>query len=203
MPTFPLPFVPDTDYHVGGVRFGDDRQSMLHPACDLMAPPGTEVYAVEAGVVLPIFKKTAKAFFESGPHEKDPETGKSVCVAGKECLMVYELQIQHGTFLARYGEVAAKLAPGIGPGVEVAEGQLIAYVGKQSVSHMLHFEMYSNRNDTTSGLTDLGNMKYTNLAKPKKTYNRRSDLMDPTSYLDGCRLKPGGPPLDHETKHAR
>jgi murein DD-endopeptidase MepM/ murein hydrolase activator NlpD len=200
MPTFPLDFMPDTDYHVGGVRFGDDRGSMLHPACDLIAAPGTKIYAVEAGVVRPIFTKMAKAFFESGPHVWDPDTGKSVCAPGKECLMVYELQIQHGSFLARYGEIAAKLAPGIGPGVEVKEGQHIAFVGQQSVANMLHFEMFSNANDTTD-LLAMGNMRYTNLPKPPKTYNRRSDLMDPTAYLDGCTIPGSTPPKHHVTEH--
>ncbi|MBS1797143.1 MAG: M23 family metallopeptidase [Acidobacteria bacterium] len=185
MATFPLPERPAQSYKTGGRRFGDDRGSMLHPACDLIAVPGTEIYAVEDGTVV----YAPRAFFESGPHIADPDDPKkSICKPGVECLMVYDMLVKHANFLVRYGEIAVRAPKEIVKGAEVKEGQLIAYVGAQTVASMLHFEMYSNTEDI-SYPTEKGNMKYLNF-KPKKTYSRRKDLMDPTDYLDGCVLKP-------------
>ncbi len=64
-----------------------------------------------------------------------------------------------------------------GAGNSVARGQVIAFVGKlESGSSMLHFEMYAG---TASGsLTVRGN----------PPYQRRSDLLDPTPYLDQATL---------------
>jgi murein DD-endopeptidase MepM/ murein hydrolase activator NlpD len=187
MATFPLPARPAQSYSTGGRRFGDDRGSMLHPACDLIAVPDTEIYAVEGGTVI----YGPRAFFESGPHVPDPnDSKKSICKPGVECLMVYDLLIKHQNFLVRYGEISARRVRGIEANVEVVEGQLIAYVGAQTVASMLHFEMYSNTEDI-SYPTERGNMKYLNF-KPAKTYSRRKDLMDPTSYLDGCVVKTTG-----------
>lgn len=157
---------------------------MLHPACDLLAIPETEIYAVEDGTVV----YGPRAFFESGPHIPDPnDSTKSICKPGVECLMVYDMLVKHKDFLVRYGEIAIRVPKGIVSGATVTEGQLIAYVGAQTVSSMLHFEMYSNTEDI-SYPTVKGNMKYLNF-KPKKTYSRRQDLMDPTDYLDGCVVK--------------
>jgi murein DD-endopeptidase MepM/ murein hydrolase activator NlpD len=183
MATFPLPARPAQSYSTGGRRFGDDRNSMLHPACDLIAVAGTEIYAVEAGTVI----YGPRRFFESGPHVWDAANKKSVCKPDAECLMVYDLLIKHPNFLVRYGEIGVRVAAGIEPSATVTEGQLIAYVGAQSVSSMLHFEMYSNTEDI-SYPTVKGNMQYLNF-NPTKTYSRRKDLMNPTTYLDGCVLK--------------
>jgi len=182
MATFPLAQRPAQSYKVGGVRFGDDRGEILHPGCDLIAPAGTEIFAVENGTVL----YSSRAFFESGPHVLD-ENKKWVCKAGVTCLWVYDILIRHRGFLARYGEVRATAAPGITEGARVMEGQLIGWVGDQTVATMLHFEMYSNAHDT-SYPTVKGNMHY-NSFKPSKTFSRRKDLLDPTTYLDSCRLK--------------
>lgn len=182
MATFPLAQRPAQSYKVGGVRFGDDRGDILHPGVDLIAPAGTEVYAVEDGRVL----YAPRAFFESGPHVK-AEDGKWVCKAGVTCLWVYDVLIQHRDFLARYGELRSTAAPGIKQGEWVVEGRLVGWVGEQTVATMLHFEMYSNSDDVTYP-TVKGNMKYLNF-KPSKTYSRRKDLMDPTTYLDKCLLR--------------
>ncbi|HEY8559923.1 MAG TPA: M23 family metallopeptidase [Pyrinomonadaceae bacterium] len=183
MSTFPLAERPSQSYRTGGRRFGDDRGSMLHPACDLMAVAGTEVYAVEDGTIL----YGPRAFFESGPHVPDPnDSTKSICKPGVECLMVYDMLVKHKTFLARYGEIGIRVPKEIKPGAVVKEGQLIAYVGAQTVSSMLHFEMYSNPDDITYP-TVKNNMQYLDF-KTKKTYHRRKDLKDPTDFLDGCLL---------------
>src|SRR5262249_61241181 len=62
---------------------------------------------------------------------------------------------------------------GAGAGTPVAEGQVIAYVGRMYVDSMLHFEMYNN---TASGPLSGG----------PGPYKRRSDLIDPTPFLDQC-----------------
>jgi uncharacterized protein len=186
MATFPLPARPTENYRTGGLSFGNDRGGLLHAACDLIAVPGTEIYAVEAGTVI----YGPRSFFESGPHVWDVDDAgnkKSVCKPGGTCLWVYDLFVQHADFLVRYGEIALTRAPGIKPQAPVEEGQLIGYVGDQSIQKMLHFEMYSNTNDL-SYPTVIGNMKYLNFT-PKITYNRRKDLMDPTDYLDQCAVK--------------
>ena len=60
--------------------------------------------------------------------------------------------------------------------VPVSYTHLIAYVGKMYVDSMLHFELYEG---TGSGPLTV---------RSNPPYQRRSDLVDPTSYLDGCAL---------------
>lgn len=89
----------------------------------------------------------------------------------------YALEVRHtGGFVVRYGEISTA-AQGVSAGSSVARGQVIAFVGKlESGSSMLHFEMYAG---TASGsLTVRGN----------PPYQRRSDLLDPTPYLDQATL---------------
>lgn len=87
----------------------------------------------------------------------------------------------HGTFaievtherglVARYCEIE-RVAAGIVKGAQVKQGQVIAYVGKMQVDSMLHLELYAG---TATG----------NLSRPNSPpFNRRSDLIDPTPYLD-------------------
>ena len=77
--------------------------------------------------------------------------------------------------MVRYCEIE-KVASGIAVGSTVTEGSLIAYVGKMYVDSMLHFELYDG---TGSGPLTV---------RSNPPYQRRSDLIDPTSYLDGCAL---------------
>ena len=89
----------------------------------------------------------------------------------------YALEVRHtGGFVVRYGEISTA-AQGVSAGGSVTRGQVIAFVGKlESGSSMLHFEMYAG---TASGaLTVRGN----------PPYQRRSDLLDPTPYLDQATL---------------
>lgn len=117
MPRFPLPFVPTRDYHRGGLRFGAKRGGRKHAACDLIAPPGTPVYAVKDGIVI------------RGPRYFYHDT--------------YSIVVHHTNFIVRYGEIYQKVPEGIYEGAKVEEGQIIAHVGKMYHSSMLHFEMYS------------------------------------------------------------
>jgi murein DD-endopeptidase MepM/ murein hydrolase activator NlpD len=89
-------------------------------------------------------------------------------------LGTYYLAIDHDDFTVRYGEIKSELPAGIAVGVEVSEGTTIGYIGhlKGLKMSMLHFEMYSG--EATGPLT----------VKANKPYQRRSDLLNPTSHLD-------------------
>ncbi len=152
MATFPLPFVPTQSYKTGGRRFGANRDDgkRKHAACDLIAPKGTEIYAVENGKVT------------YGPY---------LFYRGTYAI---EFKLDSGK-VVRYCEIE-KVASGIAVGSTVTEGSLIAYVGKMYVDSMLHFELYEG---TGSGPLTV---------RSNPPYQRRSDLIDPTSYLDGCAL---------------
>jgi murein DD-endopeptidase MepM/ murein hydrolase activator NlpD len=146
MATFPLPFVPRLSYHTGGRRFGARRDGgRMHAACDLIAPEGTEIFAVDSGVVI------------GGPYEFYHGT--------------FAIEVRHPRFIVRYCEIRGA-ASGIRVGSNVLQGQVIAYVGRMYVDSMLHFEMYDGSG--RGGLTQRGN----------PPYQRRSDLIDPTSFLD-------------------
>lgn len=67
------------DYHTGARRFGSNRASgRKHAGIDLYAPTGTAVRAMAAGRVLNVY-----AFYRN----------------------TYAIEIDHGSFIARYGEV--------------------------------------------------------------------------------------------------
>lgn len=146
---FPLPFVPNLSYHTGGRRFGAGRSGgRLHAACDLIVPAGTEIFAVDQGVVI------------GGPYGFYHGT--------------YAIEVRHPHFIARYCEIS-RAAAGVAVGTQIEQGQVIAYVGMMHEDSMLHFEMYSG--SATGGLTQRNN----------PPYQRRSDLIDPTPYLDHWR----------------
>jgi murein DD-endopeptidase MepM/ murein hydrolase activator NlpD len=132
MPTFPLPFKPKQDYHRGGVSFGWKRDggARKHAACDLIAPKGTEIYAVEDGEVV------------SKPYPFYHGT------------FALEFKLTASGRIVRYGEIS-KAAKGVAVGSKLKEGDVIAYVGKMYKSSMLHFEMYEGT--AAGGLTDRSN----------------------------------------------
>jgi len=78
--------------------------------------------------------------------------------------------------VVRYCEIV-KVATGVAVGSKLTEGTLIAYVGKMYVDSMLHFELYDG---TGSGPLTV---------RSNPPYQRRSDLINPTDYLDGCTLR--------------
>lgn len=88
------------------------------------------------------------------------------------------IEIVHQNHIIRYGEVRKGKAL-VKEGDEVKKGQPIAHVGSLTIkgipSMMLHLEMYSNPNNegTLSGTS---------------VYKRRSDLVDPTPFLDSASL---------------
>lgn len=146
---FPLSIRPAESYREGMRRFGARRKgSRLHAGCDLYAKVGTPILALDSGVVLNRYE-----FY----------------------LGTFALEVRHPKFIARYGEIQQRLAPGIDVGTKVARGQTIAYVGKLIGLNMsmLHLELYSG---AAKGplTTQLG------------PYKRRGDLIDPTPILDGA-----------------
>ncbi len=76
------------------------------------------------------------------------------------------IEVTHSNgFVARYGEVNSFRAPGVREGAALKKGQTLGHMGI-----MLHFELYSGK----------ARGSLTNREKP---YSRRSDLIDPTKYL--------------------
>ncbi len=123
---FPLPYIPQKSYR-GGRGFGADRTGVAkklgtcpgdvlkHGACDLMAPPGTPVLAIDDGVVL------------CNPYRFYDKT--------------YAIEIQHTNFIARYCEIRRQTEVGLQSTVKA--GQVIGYVGNQPGADMLHLELFS------------------------------------------------------------
>ena len=120
MSAFPLPFRPKESYKEHPRSFGSPRSNgaRKHAGCDLYAPAGTEVLAVEDGTVL----RGPYLFYD----------------------VVYALEVQHPSGIVRYGEIA-RAAEGIAAGAAVKAGQVLAYVGKmQTVAQsMLHLELFA------------------------------------------------------------
>lgn len=113
-------------------RFGAARDGGLrkHAGCDLIAPRGTFIYAIEDGFV----HERARHFYRG----------------------TLQLAIRHAAGLVRYCEVEDDdLVRALKPGATVKSGQVIAHVGKMYRDSMLHFELYAC---TASGpLTVLSN----------------------------------------------
>jgi murein DD-endopeptidase MepM/ murein hydrolase activator NlpD len=126
MRTFPLPTKVDTYKTNWSCRFGAPRNNgRKHGGVDLAAAAGTDVYAIDDGLVV----EAAGGF---------DQYGTSV------------VSIQHGDVyddnycVVRYGEVGPPL---VKAGDTVTKGQLIAKVGKQPGGTQLHLEMYGGYED--------------------------------------------------------
>lgn len=150
--TFPLNQRPTASYHESPRSFGSGRSGgRKHAGCDLYAPVGTPVRAMLGGKV-----RTALYAFYGG---------------------TYAIEIDHGTFVARYGEVQKEVADKLKVGDAVSAGQVIGQVGQLNnyPKSMLHLELYTG--SESGGLTDRSSLPY----------KRRSDLFDPTSWLDAVQ----------------
>lgn len=157
---FPLPFVPKPDYHKPSGRaqhhgryFGARRDGgrRLHAGCDLIAPVGTEIYAIDDGTVVEL----NQSFYH----------GTGV------------IALKHpGGYIARYCEILPDSIEDTERNQRFKAGDVIARVGKMYSMSMLHFELYAG---TGSGpLTAHGS---------RSQFKRRSDLLNPTSFLDSLR----------------
>jgi murein DD-endopeptidase MepM/ murein hydrolase activator NlpD len=159
--------LPKQSWEKGGVSFGANRGGRAHAASDLIAPVGTIIYAVADGTVL------------HDPYGFYLETDA--------------LEINHGTFTVRYGEIAKGSAK-LKAGTKVTKGQPIAKVGKLkgSTSSMLHFEMYRGEGDVKAPLTVRDPKKSIKRSKDGISFQRRSDLVDCTPFLNAWQKnRPG------------
>lgn len=153
---FPFKQLPNVNWIEGIRRFGARRSGgrRAHAACDLYFPEGTIIHAITDGRVT------------LGPYPFYQGT--------------FALEIDHGAFLARYGEIKQSALVGVGD--HVTAGQPIARVGNLTgiVNSMLHLELYDK--SAQGPLTVRGNQtKRTSDGVP---FMRRRDLIDPTQKLD-------------------
>lgn len=153
--------LPSQDWIQGMRCFGASRSKgkRAHAGCDLYAPVGTTIHAIAAGKVT------------LGPYAFYDGT--------------FALEVDHGTFLARYGEIQQKAMVKAGDHVEA--GQPIAKVGKllSMKNSMLHLELYDK--SASGPLTVRNNStKRTSKGVP---FMRRADLIDPTQRLNDWNKK--------------
>jgi len=156
---FPFPTVPASDWIQPPRAFASNRSNgaRAHAGCDLYFEKGTWIYAIADGTVT------------RGPYPFYCET--------------FALEVDHGDFLARYGEIQAVAV--VKQGDRVRMGQQIAKVGHlvgiQVPSDMLHLELYDK--------SASGPLTITDAARSKKrsdgiSFMRRNDLIDPTLSLN-------------------
>jgi murein DD-endopeptidase MepM/ murein hydrolase activator NlpD len=156
---FPVPHRSALTYHTAERRFGYPRaKGRLHGGCDLYAPVGTPVRAMDKGTILNVYPFYWKT---------------------------YAIEVQHDDFIVRYGEVAPMsdeeceelLGKKVKRGDVIGKvGRLIPPSGKPYKHSMIHLEMYSTNESPVKN-------KLTNKSSP---YMRRADLVDPTATLDKC-----------------
>lgn len=158
---FPLPFRPNASYHESPRSFGSDRvPGRKHAGIDLYAPVGTSVFAMADGRVL-----VTQEFYSQ----------------------TWDIVVDHGNFIARYCEVSKNSIKVIA-GDSVKRGQKLAEVGALMMKNktngkvyqykhsMLHLEFYRTTLNA-KGKNSLSN-------KNNPPFQRRLDLMDPTSSID-------------------
>jgi murein DD-endopeptidase MepM/ murein hydrolase activator NlpD len=158
---FPFASVPAQSWEKSPLAFASLRAggARLHAGCDLYFPLGTSIHAIADGVVI------------RGPYAFYCET--------------FALEIDHGSFLARYGEIQSKTE--VIAGAPVRAGQKIARVGHligiQVPSDMLHLELYdkSEAGPLTVASGSVSAMKN------NVPFMRRKDLIDPTLHLNRWR----------------
>jgi murein DD-endopeptidase MepM/ murein hydrolase activator NlpD len=156
---FPFPTLPAADWIHSPRAFASNRNNGLraHAGCDLYFPKGTWIHAIGDGTVV------------RGPYPFYCQT--------------FALEVDHGDFLARYGEIQAQTT--VKQGDKVRAGQQIAKVGHligiQVPSDMLHFELYDKSASGPLTITDTSRSKKRSDGIP---FMRRKDLIDPTSRLN-------------------
>ena len=153
---FPFKGMPAANWTESIRRFGArrDDNTRAHAGCDLYFPPGTIIHAITAGTVT------------RGPYPFYDGT--------------WALEIDHGAFLARYGEIKKDALVHMGD--HVTPGQPIAKVGKliHIVNSMLHLELYNKSASGPLNVKKEESAIHTN----GKPFFRRKDLFDPTSKLN-------------------
>jgi murein DD-endopeptidase MepM/ murein hydrolase activator NlpD len=165
---FPFPVLPGYSWEERPRSFASPRAggSRLHAGCDLYFPRGTPIHAVADGTVV------------RGPYP-------FYCAT-------FALEIDHGSFLARYGEIQSSTDVRAGNSVRAGQkiGKVGHLVGIQVPSDMLHFELYDK--SRSGPLTVGGNGD--SAIKTGVPFMRRKDLIDPTSLLNQWKsnLAPAG-----------
>lgn len=157
---YPLPIKATVDYHTGARRFGSSRSGgkRKHAGIDLYAPTGTLVRAMTDGVV--------------------------VIVQDFYC-KTSQIVVDHGTFIARYGEVdqnKKNIFVEVGQRVKRGDplGRVGHLVGIKVPSDMLHLELFeTTENPKKATLTQKGN----------SPYQRRADVFDPAPSIDISEMK--------------
>jgi murein DD-endopeptidase MepM/ murein hydrolase activator NlpD len=156
---FPFPTLPTSDWIRSPRAFASNRNNGLraHAGCDLYFEKGTWIYAIGDGTVT------------RGPYPFYCET--------------FALEVDHGAFLARYGEIQARTT--VKEGDRVHAGEQLAKVGHlvgiQVPSDMLHLELYDKSASGPLTITDVARSKKRPDGIP---FMRRTDLIDPTSRLN-------------------
>ena len=157
--SFPFPTLPASDWIRSPRAFASNRNNGLraHAGCDLYFEKGTWIYAIGDGTVT------------RGPYPFYCQT--------------FALEIDHGDFLARYGEIQAKTS--VKEGDRVHAGEQIAKVGHlvgiQVPSDMLHFELYDK---SASGPLTIPDAARSKKRSDGISFMRRKDLIDPTPRLN-------------------
>ncbi len=150
---FPFTQLPKNDWTTGAAHFGADRGGRAHAACDLYFPAGTIIHAIADGEVI----GASRPFY----------------------LGTNELRIDHGSFVARYGEIQSAALVGLGE--QVKAGQPIAKVGDLEgiTESMLHLELYDGSAHGELSVAAAESRMLNGLP----TFRRR-DLIDPTPHLN-------------------
>lgn len=161
---FPFAQPATADWAHSPRSFGSNRNGgkRAHAGCDLYAPVGRTIYAVRDGTVL-----------------RDPYVFYAETDA---------LEIDHGDFVLRYGEIKPGCTLRKGDTVKI--GQPIAKVGLligiNVPSAMLHLEMYSGK---ASGSLSLKSAEGSARRRDGVPFMRRADLIDPTPFLNDWKTR--------------
>ena len=148
----------------GAWRSGGKR---AHAGVDLYFPDFTTVHAIANGVVT----RGPEPFY----------------------LKTFALEVDHGPFVARYGELAPESTALVSVGDAVARGQALGRVGVLTRSNgkrlgvpsmMLHFEMYDKTQTGALTRAQGTSARHTNGA----LFYRRRDLIDPMGFLHRAPL---------------
>jgi murein DD-endopeptidase MepM/ murein hydrolase activator NlpD len=156
---FPFSTLPAVDWIRSPRAFASNRNNGVraHAGCDLYFEKGTWIYAIGPGTVT------------RGPYP-------FYCAT-------FALEVDHGDFLARYGEIQARTT--VKEGDKVLAGEQIAKVGHlvgiQVPSDMLHLELYDKSASGPLTITDVARSKKRADGIP---FMRRTDLIDPTAILN-------------------